>query len=168
MVKKNIKKITTLALMVAILVISQVSLSFLPNIEIVNLLIMVYTQIFGGKVFHIIYAFVILEGILYGVGIWWISYLYIWSILDIITMLLEKNKHTVLWAIIASIYSLFYGFFCGIPYIFIGGMSILVSYWISGIPFDIIHCVSNFISVFILFNPIRNAILFALKQGKYY
>ena len=38
-------------------------MQFLPNIEIVTLLIILYTRTFGKRVFAIIYAFVMLEGL---------------------------------------------------------------------------------------------------------
>jgi len=49
--------------------------------------------------------------------------------------------------------SCFYGIFYGI------------SYWIKGIPFDIIHGVSNFIIILSLFKPLRNMLDSILKNG---
>ena len=69
-----------LGLMTAILFLGQVLLRALPNVEIVSLLLLLYTLFLGRKVFYIVYAFVLLEGFLYGFGIWWFSYLYVWSI----------------------------------------------------------------------------------------
>ena len=74
--KVNTKELAGMALLSAILLIGQVGLSFLPNIEIVSLLIYIYTQIYRKKVFFIIYVFVFLEGCIYGVGLWWFGYLY--------------------------------------------------------------------------------------------
>ena len=70
-----------MGLLAAILLIGQVGMAFLPNIEPVSTLIILYTLTHKKYTFYIIYVFVLLEGILYGFGIWWISYLYIWSIL---------------------------------------------------------------------------------------
>ena len=41
-----------------------------------------------------------------------------------------------------------------IPNLFIGGLSMAVTWWIAGIPYDIIHCVSNFFVTLILFKPL--------------
>ena len=49
--KVNTKELAGMALLSAILLIGQVGLSFLPNIEIVSLLIYIYTQIYRKKVF---------------------------------------------------------------------------------------------------------------------
>ena len=81
MAKQNIRQLTILGLLTAILFLGQVFLAILPNIEVVSLLIILYTLTCRKKVFLIIYAFVLLEGFCYGFGMWWFSYLYIWSIL---------------------------------------------------------------------------------------
>ncbi len=85
-----------MALLSAILLIGQVGMSYLPNIEIVSLLIYIYTQVYRKKVFLIIYVFVILEGCIYGFGLWWFGYLYIWSILALIVLLNKKQQTSVI------------------------------------------------------------------------
>ncbi|MDQ9757401.1 hypothetical protein RFZ45_00270, partial [Acinetobacter baumannii] len=64
-----------------VLFVAQIALAVLPNIEIVSLLVIVYTLVFERKTIPIIYAFALLEGLVYGFGIWWIMYLYVWTIL---------------------------------------------------------------------------------------
>ena len=81
------REIVIYGILSAVLLAAQVSLGFLPNIEIVTLLILVYTLVFRKKVFFIIYIFVFLEGLIYGFGLWWINYLYVWSIQALITLL---------------------------------------------------------------------------------
>lgn len=146
--------IVILAFLTAILFISQIALSFLPNIEIVTLLIILYTQFFKKKVFLIIYLFALLEGLLYGFGIWWIMYLYVWSILALIVLFLGKIRINIPWAIISGFYGLFFGSLCAIPYFVIGGWAAGFGYWISGIPFDIIHCIGNFTVTLVLYKPL--------------
>ena len=84
------REIVIYGILSAVLLTAQVSLGFLPNIEIVTLLILVYTLVFRKKVFFIIYIFVFLEGLIYGFGLWWINYLYVWSIQALITLLFRK------------------------------------------------------------------------------
>ena len=55
------REIVIYGILSAVLLAAQVSLGFLPNIEIVTLLILVYTLVFRKKVFFIIYIFVFLE-----------------------------------------------------------------------------------------------------------
>ena len=85
------REIVTMGILSAILLAAQVSLGFLPNIELVTLLLIVYTLVLKKKVFFVIYVFVLLEGMIYGFGLWWINYLYVWSVQAVITLLFKKN-----------------------------------------------------------------------------
>jgi energy-coupling factor transport system substrate-specific component len=150
----RIKDIALIGIMSAILVAVQVTLGFLPNIELVSLLIIIYTLVFGKKTLYIIYVFVALEGIIYGISLWWLNYLYIWTVLFTIVILLRKHQSTYFWAIISGFYGLIFGALCSIPNLFLSGIGSAVSYWISGIPFDILHGVGNFVVALLLFHPL--------------
>ena len=157
--KVNTKELAGMALLSAILLIGQVGLSFLPNIEIVSLLIYIYTQIYRKKVFFIIYVFVFLEGCIYGVGLWWFGYLYIWSILALIVLLHGKQQTPVLMTgVILGAYGISFGFLYSIPYFAAGGWAAGFSYWVSGIPFDLLHCAGNVAVSLICYRPLRSQI----------
>lgn len=150
----KIKDLAVMGVMTAIALVSQVGLSFLPNIELVTLLFILYTLIIGKKVFGVVYAFVFLEGIVYGFGIWWVNYLYVWSVLCLITLIFRKQTSFVFWSIIAGFFGLAFGGLCTLPYFFIGGPSGAFAYWIAGIPNDITHCIGNVFLCLILFKPL--------------
>ncbi len=155
--KVNTKELAGMALLSAILLIGQVGLSFLPNVEIVSLLIYIYTQIYRKKVFFIIYVFVFLEGCIYGVGLWWFGYLYIWSILALIVLLHGKQQTPVLMTcVILGAYGISFGFLYSIPYFAAGGWAAGFSYWVSGIPFDLLHCAGNVAVSLICYRPLRS------------
>ena len=124
------------AFLAAILVIVQVAFSFLPNIEFVSLLIILYTLVFEKRTVVIIYLFALLEGILYGFGVWWIMYLYVWTILYLLVRIFRKNNSLLLWAVLSGFFGLAFGM-------------------LSGIPFDILHGIGNFITVLIFFRPLQ-------------
>lgn len=149
------RRLVTDAFLAGILFVVQVALVHLPNVELVSLLVMLYTRLFGKRIIEILAVFVVLEGILYGFGIWWISYLYIWEILAGGTWILKKMQMPKWsYAVLSCIFGLSFGFFCAIPYLS-GGVGAAVSWWISGIPFDVIHGISNFIVALILFQPLE-------------
>lgn len=153
----NAKKATYLATMgvlSAILLVGQLGMAFLPNIEPVTFLIIIYTLVYRKRVFAIIYTFVILEGLIFGFGIWWVSYLYIWSILAVLTLLLQKIDSAVLWAVIAGAFGLLFGALCSIPYLISGGIGAAFAYWSAGIPYDILHCAGNFTITLVLYHPV--------------
>jgi len=150
----RIKDIAIIGMMSAILLAVQVALSFLPNIEMVTLLLILYTLILGRKTLFIIYVFVVVEGFIYGIGPWWINYLYVWTILYLVVMLLRKLQSVILWSAISAGFGLSFGALCSIPYFLTGGIASGFAYWVSGIPFDLVHGVSNFIITLILYHPL--------------
>lgn len=149
------KDLAVMGVMAAIVFISQVALSFLPNIELVTLLFILYTLVIGRKVFGVVYAFVFLEGITYGFGLWWINYLYVWTVLCFITLVFRKQTSFVFWSIIFGFFGLAFGALCSLPYFFISGPSGAFAYWIAGIPSDITHCIGNVCLCLILFKPLH-------------
>lgn len=146
--------IVTMGLLSAILLVGQTGMAFLPNIEPVTTLIIIYTLVYKKQVFPIIYTFVLLEGIIFGFGIWWASYLYIWSILALIVLVFQKIDSAILWAVISGAFGLSFGALCAIPYLISGGIGAAFAYWANGIPFDILHCGGNFVLTLILYKPL--------------
>ncbi len=153
------RSLAWMGVLTALLFTGQVVMSFLPNLEIVSLLIILYTIFFGKKVFWMIYGFVFLEGFLYGFGMWWFQYLYIWSILAIVVLLLRNNTSSLFWSIISGFFGLSFGALCTLPYLIAGGPAAAFSYWVSGLGFDLIHCIGNVVLCLVLFKP-----LYALLQ----
>ena len=133
----------------------KVAMSFLPNIEPVSLLIMLYAVTFGRKCIFPLYLYVLLEILFYGIQLWNINYLYVWALLALMAWLLRKQTHPLVWAIASGAFGLFFGFLCAPVYLFTGGLSFAISWWISGIPFDVAHCVGNFVMALVLFMPLR-------------
>ncbi len=160
------KDVVIIGMLSALLVAVQYSLSFLPNIELVSLLIIVYTLILHKKTIYIITVFIILEGFLYGFGLWFINYLYIWFILYGLATVFIREQSALQWAVISGGYGFSFGALCSIPYFFMGlpggtlrnGFQSAFAYWISGIPFDITHGIANFIITLVLFKPLYGII----------
>lgn len=165
----KIMQIVTIGVLSAILLVGQLGLAFLPNIEIVSTLIILYSQIYKKQVFSIIFIFVLLEGIIFGFGIWWISYLYIWNILALIVLIFQKIDSAVLWAVISGIFGLLFGALCAIPYLISGGPGAAFAYWSAGIPYDILHCCGNFALTLILYKPLLQLLKYlqtTIEQNK--
>lgn len=160
----TITQIVTMGLLGAILFVGQLAMSPLPNIEPVTTLIIIYTPVYKKKAFFSIYVFVLLEGLLFGFGIWWISYLYIWSILAVIALSLQKLKSAILWAVVSGLFGLMFGALCAIPYLISGGIGAAFAYWSAGIPYDILHCGGNFALTLILYTPLTR-LLKKLQQA---
>ena len=135
----------------------QVAMAPLPNIEPVSLLVMIFAAVFGWRCLYPVYIFVVMEILFYGISAWNIYYLYIWTVLALGAILMRKSRNPFAWALLSGVYGLMFGALCGIVDVFIGGFGYAVSKWVSGIPFDLLHCGGNFVIALIMFNPLRNA-----------
>lgn len=151
---QKLREMTVLALLGAMMMATQVALAALPNIHLVAVFVILATLLFGWKALFSVYIFVILEGLIYGFSMWFINYLYIWTILAILSILFRNNRSRWFWAALAGIYGLLFGALCSIPYFFVGGWASAFSYWVAGIPFDLVHCVSNTVLTFVLLMPL--------------
>ena len=151
----TIREITLFAVLGALTFALQVAMAPLPNIEPVSLLVMIFAATFGWKCLYPIYVFVSMEILFYGISVWNIYYLYVWTVLALCAILLRTQRSTLLWALLSAVFGLFFGALCGIVDIFIGGFSYAAAKWVSGIPFDLLHCGGNFAMALILFKPLR-------------
>lgn len=64
----SVQKLTRIALLSAILYVSKVVLEFLPNIELVSLLVILYSLVFGWETILIVTVFNMFELIQWGFG----------------------------------------------------------------------------------------------------
>lgn len=156
--KISTKDIVAIAAMSAILFVVQITLSFIPNIELVTLLIIVFTLVFERKTVFVIYIFAILEGIYYGFGIWWFMYLYVWTILYFVVRRLRHSESVALWSVVGGFFGIFFGALCSIPYFIAGGMGAGLAWWVAGIPYDLMHGLGNVVTILILFRPIYKVV----------
>lgn len=162
--KLSARDMSLLALMGALMFVMQLAMSSLGNIHITAVLIILTAVFFGWRVMYAVAVFVLLEGLTWGFGLWVVSYMYLWPILAAAAVLLRRNDSALVWAITAGLHGLFFGLGCSIPYLFIGGWSMAFSYFVSGLPFDIRHCVGNFVLTLVLYRPLKRAMSAALRQ----
>ena len=152
--KITVRDIAITGMMIATIEVAKNALAFIPNVELVSLLVILFTLYFGKKILFVIPAFILLEGCIYGFGLWWIMYLYVWPLLALITYIMRKQESVWVWAIMSGSFGLAFGALCSIPYIVLSGPKAAFAWWVSGIPFDILHFVSNFVLCLVLFNPL--------------
>ena len=150
------KDITLIGMMVAIIEVCKIIMKDIPNIEVTTFWVIVFTIYFGKRIIYVIPTFVIIEGLMFGFGMWWIMYLYLWPLLALVSWLMRKNDEAWVWAIISGLFGLFFGFFGAFPYVFTSGIVSAFAWWIQGIPWDITHAIGNFVIMLILYHPIRN------------
>ena len=154
----TVRDVAYIGITIATLEAAKLSLSFIPNVELVTFLLILYTLAFGKKVLYAAFAFVGVECLIWGMGIWVIMYLYIWPLLCVLTLFLKKQRSAWFWAVFSGIYGLMFGGLCSLVYLGFGGIKTAFAWWIAGIPYDILHGISNFVLMLILYRPIRKVL----------
>lgn len=146
----SVQELVIFALLGTIMFISDQLMEFLPNIHILGLLIITYTLIFRVKAVIPIYVYVFLSGVFAGFAFWWIPYLYVWTVLWAVTLLLPKNLVNlkigyVVFPIICSLHGLLFGLLYSPAQALMFGLDFKQTLaWIAaGLPFDIIHAAAN-------------------------
>ncbi len=155
MAKITVREITLFGVLGAVTFAAKYVMAVLPNIEPVSLMVMLFAVTFGAKALYPIFLYVAMEILFYGLGTWNVMYLYIWPCLGILAYGLREMKRPLGWAVLSGAFGLMFGAMCMPVDIVIGGPGYALSKWISGIPFDIAHCIGNFVMAMILFLPMR-------------
>ena len=153
--KWSTRDIAELGVMIAALEAGKLALSSLPNVEIVTFLLIMFTLTFGWKSIVAAFAFVGVECLIWPIQLWVFMYLYIWPLLVLLTMLFRKQSSIWFWSIFSGLYGLCFGGLCSIVYIFTSGIHTAVTWWIAGIPFDLVHGISNFFVMLLLYLPMH-------------
>lgn len=164
-----VQKITRIALLSAVLYASKTALEFLPNVELISFLTVIYTLVFGAEAFIIVTVFNMFELLQWGFGLWWVSYLYVWPLLVLITLLLKKiaGEEFVIWALVSGGFGLGFGALFAAAYIPVNP-AYAFSYWISGLPWDVWHGACNFLIMLLIGKPVCKSLKkIAYKQKNY-
>ena len=159
------------AMLGVIMFISKYLTEALPNVHFLGMLTMTYTIAYRKKALIPIYVFVMLIGIFNGFAMWWIPYLYIWTILWGITMLLPKNMNqkvaVPVYAVVCALHGLCYGTLYAPAQAIMFGLNFkgMLTWIASGLYFDIIHGIGNFALGFLIV-PLAEALQKFHKTAK--
>ena len=148
--KLSVREICLFGLLGALMYASKAVFASIPNVHLVGAFIVATTVVYRKKALWIIYVFALLCGLLDGFGIWWFSYLYIWLPLWGVAMMLPNNMKLVVKTLVYMSVCALHGFLYGLMYLpiqmFVSGWSgdKLIAWYAAGLPYDLIHGVSNF------------------------
>ncbi len=162
---------TVFAMLGALMFASKIIMEALPNIHLLGMLTMTYTLTFRKKALISIYIYVLMNGLFAGFSLWWIPYLYIWTVLWGITMLLPKSMPAklscIVYPAVCSLHGLAFGtLYAPVQAIMYGFSWEQTLAWIaSGFPFDVIHAVGNLFAGLLIL-PLSDVLkkLYAKKQ----
>lgn len=140
------------AMLGTVMFCSKIIMEVLPNIHLLGMFTMTYTVVFRKKALIPIYIYVIINGLYAGFSMWWIPYLYIWTVLWAITMLLPKNMprkvKLVVYPAVCCIHGLAFGILYAPVQALMFGMNLrqMIAWIASGLAWDFVHCIGNLIA----------------------
>lgn len=144
------REIVLFGMLGSLMYASKVIMEAAPNIHLLGVFTIAFTVVYRKKALYPIYTFVLLNGLFSGFAAWWIPYLYLWTVLWGITMLLPKNMPQIIKPVVYMTVNACHGFLFGTMYApvqaVLFGLSFdrMVAWIIAGLPFDFIHGISNF------------------------
>ena len=90
--KKLARNIALVGIMAAIAECGKLALAFIPNVEVVSLLLALFSYAFGIYGIAAAFVFVCIEPLIWGFGTWIVSYLIYWPTVSLVFFFLGKVK----------------------------------------------------------------------------
>lgn len=145
----TVYELVLFAMLGMVMFVSKIVMEFLPNIHLLGMLTMVYTLTFRSKALIPIYIYVFVNGLYAGFAVWWVPYLYVWTILWAVTMLLPRRMPRWLCYIVYPLVCGLQGLAFGVLYapaqalFFHLSWDMTIAWVLAGLPFDAIHAAGN-------------------------
>ncbi len=168
----TVRELVMFAMFGPLMLVSKIIMEALPNIHLLGMFTIVFTVVFRWKALIPIYIYVFLNGLIAGFNVWWFPYLYIWTILWGMTMILPKRMPRKVQCVVYPIVCGLHGFAFGALYA--PAHAIMFNFdldqtlvWITaGLPFDAIHGVSN-VCAGLLIVPMTELLRKLLKNSSF-
>lgn len=167
--KLSVRETAVFGMFGALMYASKMLMEFLPNIHLIGVFTVALTVIYRAKALFPIYIFVFLVGLFNGFNLWWIPYLYIWTVLWGVTMLLPKSLENrkyapIIYMLVCAAHGFLYGTLYAPAQAIMFGLNFkaAIAWIIAGLPFDAVQGVGNFLCG-ILIVPIIKAVRGAEK-----
>lgn len=147
--KLTVREIAVFGMLGAVMYASKLVMEIFPNVHLLGVFTVAVTVVYRKKALFPIYIYVILNGIFCGFAAWWIPYLYIWTVLWGAVMLLPKKMPKRICPVVYMAVCGVHGFLFGVLYApaqaILYGLSFqgMLAWIAAGLPFDLIHGVSN-------------------------
>lgn len=164
--KLTAKETAVFAMLGALMYTSKIIMEFAPNIHLLGVFTIAFTVVYRKKALYPIYTFVLLNGMFSGFSSWWVPYLYVWTVLWGIVMLLPqklpKRAAPLIYMSVCALHGFLFGTLYAPAQALLFGMNLkgMAAWIIAGLPWDLIHGVSNFFCG-ILIVPLISVIRFA-------
>ena len=154
---RKIRDMTVFAMLGALMFVSKVAMEMLPNLHLVGVLTVVYTIVYRWRALIPLYVYVLMNGVYAGFNLWWMPYLYIWTVLWAVTMLLPTSMPTgvkcAVYPIITGLHGVLFGVLYSPAQALLFGLDFdgMIAWILAGLPFDLIHGVGNLCLGFLVY-----------------
>lgn len=157
---KIIKDLTLIAIFSALIVVLELALSFLPNVQLTFLLIVLFSKALGlKKTSLIVLIYVLIDHLIMG-GVTLYTPFALASLLIIpltLNTIFKKVENPFVLASLGVLYSFIYSWIYALATVLIANVNIL-AYLTADVLFEIILACSTFISILWLYKPLYNFI----------
>lgn len=149
--KLTIKDIAVFGMLGALMYASKIAMELLPNIHLIGVFIIAMTVVYRRKALYPLYIFVFITGLFAGFAAWWVPYLYVWTVLWGITMLLPRQMPKAVapfvYAAVCGLHGVLYGTLYAPAQALLFGLNFdaMLAWIVAGLPFDITHGISNLV-----------------------
>lgn len=144
------KEIAVFGMLGGMMFASKQLMEVLPNVHLLGTFVIAMTLVYRKKALYPIYVFILLQGLFSGFALWWIPYLYLWAVLWGGAMLLPKTlpprKKALACMALCAAHGFLYGTLYAPAQALLFGLDFpaMVTWILAGLPFDLVHGVSNF------------------------
>lgn len=148
--KLKTREVAIFGMLGALMYASKVFMELLPNVHLLGVFTISFTLVYRKKALYPIYTYVLLNGLFAGFATWWIPYLYLWTILWGVTMLLpqknsEEDTANCVYDRKRMSRIFVWNTLCpGAGNSFWTEFKGMIAWIIAGLPWDFVHGVSNF------------------------
>lgn len=149
--KLTIREIAVFGMLGGVMYASKLLMEFAPNVHLLGVFIVALTVVYRFKALYPIYVFIFLVGLFNGFAMWWLPYLYIWDFLWGAAMLLPRKMNKkwapLIYMTVSGLHGLLFGTLYAPAQALMFGLSFdkMIAWIIAGLPWDLVHGVSNFI-----------------------
>ncbi|MBQ8683365.1 MAG: hypothetical protein IJ518_02470 [Clostridia bacterium] len=156
----KLRDLVVLAIFGPVLFLGDILCEPLPNIHLVGVLLVVVTAVYRTRALIPLYIYVFLSGLWGGFALWWIPYLYVWTVLWGLVMLIPRRLsarwQTVLYVAACALHGYLFGVLYAPAQAWLFGLDWrgMLTWIAMGFPFDLVHGSANLVAGSLLIYPL--------------
>ncbi len=149
--KLTVRETAVFAMLGAMMYCSKMIMEIAPNIHLLGVFTVAFTVVYRKKALYPIYVFVFLTGLFNGFATWWLPYLYLWTVLWGVVMLLPRSIPEkwapIVYMVVCGLHGYLYGALYAPAQAVLYGLDLqgMATWIIAGLPWDMVHGTSNLV-----------------------